>query len=232
MLSILLLAGCAKDLNEEIRFIERYWAENTGGSDDPIVFIHETDYGTHLKLSSLNDRFLACSVPDGILKQKTTRALGLSILHYPLNSLFLVYNYYDMPVKIIYENSPLHRELAARRDAADELTDIFEKTSIDKDNSLTVSKSYEEIILSDELFLELYLGSGLVKGLDKGRNKERLAAAVTRKRDERLADPELNGDLALIPLAYMSERLGLGVRFSNDIVQTMHSFTLGDNLWK
>lgn len=227
-----MLASCSKGIGDDIYGFDSFWKDTVGGSDDPIVFIHEKDYGAYIKLSSLNDRFLACSVPDDILKQKTTRALGLSILHYPLNSIFLFYNYYDMPVKVIYENSPLHRELSGRRDAADELTGIFEKTSVDKDKSLIFSKSYEKIILSDELFLELYLGSGLVKGLDKGRNKERLAAAVTRKRDERLADPELNGDLALIPLAYMSERLGLGVRFSDDIVQMMHDFTLGDYLWK
>ena len=227
-----MLASCSNDLGGDMGIPDSFWKDTMGGCDDPIVFIHEKDYGAFIRLSSLSDRFQACSVPDGILKEKTTRALGLSILHYPLNSIFLFYNYYDLPVKIIYENSPLHRELSDRRDAADELTGIFEKTGIDKDKSLIFSKSYEKIILSDELFLELYLGSGLVKGLDKGRNKERLAAAVTRKRDERLADPELNGDLALIPLAYMSERLGLGVRFSDETIQMMHEFTLRDNLWK
>ena len=107
--------------------------------------------------------------------------------------------------------------------AAEALVGIFENTRIDK-GAVLVAKDYEEITLVDELFLEYYLGSGLVKGLDKGSNKERMKAAVTKKRDERLADPELNGALTLIPLAYLSERLGLGVQFSTDIVNTMHQF--------
>ena len=226
LLPLLLLAGCAKDLCEDITVLERvyeFWKNDQGGSDDPIVFIHETDYDAFVRLQTLQERFLACSVPESLINDKTTRALGLSILHYPMNSIILAYNYYDSAVKVVYDNSPLHRELAARDDAPEALVGIFESTRIDKD-AVSIAKDYENITLVDELFLEYYLGSRLVKGLDKGSNKERMKAAVTKKRDERLADPELNGALTLIPLAYLSERLGLGVQFSADIVNTMHSF--------
>jgi hypothetical protein len=80
------------------------------------------------------------------------------------------------------------------------------------------------------LFLELFLGTRLVPGLDSGVNKERLKAIVSRKMDERIKDSAY-GDMSLIPLAYMNERLRLGLKFDDDIVRTMHSFTLGDKLF-
>ena len=229
LLIIPLAFGCAKvdspyDMDDQ-------WTTGQGGKDDPIVFAHERDYNAFNSITELEKRFHACAVPDNILRQKTTRALGLSILHYPMNSLIFAYNYYDMPVKIVYDHSPLHRELAARADAADALVGIFENTRIDKD-VYHVATNYQDISLADELFLEYFLGSGLVKGLDKGNNKKKLADAVAMKRDRRLADPDLNGTLALIPLAYMSERLGLGVRFSDEIVSSMHYFTLEEDLFK
>lgn len=229
LIPLLLSAGCAKDYTEDIASLDHrlhdLWMSAQGGSDDPIVFIHEINYDAFANLPTLSKRFQACSAPDSIINSKTTRALGLSILHYPMNSIILAYNYYDSAVKVVCDNSPLHRALAAREDAPEALVGIFESTRIDKE-AVLIAKDYENITLVDELFLEYYLGSRLVKGLDKGSNKERMKAAVTKKRDERLADPDLNGALTLIPLAYMSERLGLGVQFSSDIVSTMHQFIL------
>ena len=228
LLPALLLAGCSKDLAEDISTVDGYWKDDMGNDDDPIVFPTESGLVNWEDIDDLNLRLKICRVPLTILKGKTTTALGLSILHYPMNYLILAYNYYDIPVALVYERSPLHMELAARKDAADALTGVFEKTSIDKDPGLVFAKSYEQITICDELFLEYFLGSGLIKGLDTGSNQKRLKAAVTRKRDERLADEDLNGALTLIPLAYMSERLGLGVKFSDDIVDTMHQFIQGD----
>ena len=221
-----MLAGCSKDYGEDIESLDNFWEDTKGGSDDPIIFPTETGYVRWEAIDDLDLRFRLCQVPGDILKGKTTNALGLSILHYPMNYLILAYNYYDVPVTLVCEHSKLHSTLAARPDAAEVLTGIFEKTSIDKDPGLVFAKSYEQISVCDELFLEFFLGSRIVKGLDTGTNKSRLASAVARKRDERLADDDLNSALTLIPLAYMSERLGLGVSFSDDIIDTMHSFIL------
>ena len=232
--SILVIAGCAKDYTEDIASIEyigRFWETEQGGSDDPVIFPSEIDYDSFAAIEGLSLRFKVCAVPGNILNKKTTRALGLSILHYPMNYIIFAYNYYDMPVKIVYDRSPLHRELAARNDAAEALVGVFEKTRIDKSLG-NMANDYENITLADELFLEYFLGSRLVNGLDSGTNRNRLAKAVTKKRDSRLADPDLNNALTLMPLAYMSERLGLGVQFSKDIVDNMHSFTQGDAPFK
>lgn len=201
------------------------WNSDPGEDDTPIVFLSETDYGAWMRLNGLEQRFKACEVPPEILNAKTTRALGLSILHYPLNSIVYAYNYWDVPVRMIYDRSSLHQALAARKDAATVLIDIFDQTMVDI--NLSVSSSYEVISLSDELFLEFFLGTRLVPGLDSNSNKERLKAIVSRKMAERKAGGSFS-DNSLIPLAYMNERLGLGVPFDDDVVELMHQFTQGN----
>lgn len=204
------------------------WNSDPGEDDTPIVFLRETDYGAWTHLEGLEERFSACEVPPEVLNAKTTRALGLSILHYPLNGIVYSYNYWDMPVKLIYDRSSLHQALAARKDAATVLIDIFDRTRIDI--NLIVSSDYEVISLMDEVFFELYLGTGLVPGLDSNSNKQRLKTIVSRKMAERKADSSFSND-SLISLAYMNERLGLGIKFDDNIVEMMHMFTLGDSLF-
>ena len=230
LLSALMLAGCAKDFGEDIEVIDNHWIEVAQGDEnEPIVFPSEVFPETWVHVGDLETRFRACNVPTGILGTKTTRALGQSILHYPMNYLILTYNYYDLPVKMVYERSSLHRELAARPDAAEELIRIFDETRIDI--SIDKSTGYSNITLQDELFLELFLGTGLVPGLDSRANKAKLKVIVERKRDERLDNKDVFSDLSLIPLAYMNERLGLGIKFDDGIVNTMHQFTMGDKLF-
>jgi len=229
LLSALMLAGCAKDFNEDIAAIDNSWASVAqGDKNDPIVFPTEVFPEIWAQVGDLETRFRVCNAPSGLIRMKTTRALGQSILHYPMNYLILTYNYYDVPVKMVYERSNLHRELAARPDAAEELIRIFDETGIDI--SIIKSTGYSDITLPDGLFLEMFLGTGLVPGLDKKSNKEKLKAIVSRKMSERKADSSFS-TLSLIPLAYMNERLGLGLKFDNDIVDTMHSFTMGDKLF-
>ncbi|MBO4923908.1 MAG: hypothetical protein J5382_07260 [Bacteroidales bacterium] len=204
------------------------WNSDPGEDDTPIVFLSETDHNAWAHLGGLEERFSACEVSPEVLNAKTTRALGLSILHYPLNGIVYSYNYWDMPVKMIYDRSSLHQALAARKDAATVLIDIFDMTRIDI--NLMFSSDYEVISLLDEVFLELFLGTRLVPGLDSNSNKERLKTIVSRKMTERKAD-SLFSNSSLIPLAYMNERLGLGIKFDDNIVEMMHMFTLGDSLF-
>ena len=136
------------------------WNSDPGEDDTPIVFLSETDHNAWTHLGGLEERFSACEVSPEVLNAKTTRALGLSILHYPLNGIVYSYNYWDMPVKMIYDRSSLHQALAARKDAATVLIDLFDRTRIDI--NLIVSSDYEVISLMDEVFLELFLGTRLV----------------------------------------------------------------------
>lgn len=129
---------------------------------------------------------------------------------------------------MIYDRSTLHQALAARKDATTVLIDLFDRTRIDI--NLAVSSDYEVISLMDEVFLELFLGTRLVPGMDSNSNKERLKTIVSRKMTERKADSSFSND-SLIPLAYMNERLGLGIKFDDDIVEMMHLFTLRDGLF-
>ena len=224
LMAVVLASACS---NLDIGHLNP-WNSDPGEDDTPIVFLRETDYDAWTHLGGLEERFNACEVSPEVLNAKTTRALGLSILHYPLNGIVYSYNYWDMPVKLIYDRSSLHQALAARKDAATVLIDIFDRTRIDI--NLIVSSDYEVISLMDEVFFELYLGTGLVPGLDSISNKQRPKTIVSRKMAERKADSSFSNN-SLIPLAYMNERLGLGIKFDDDIVEMMHMFTLRDGLF-
>lgn len=217
-----MFCGCAKDMDH------MEWPADPGEDDTPIVFLRDTDYEAWTHIGGLEERFAACEIPAGILNAKTTRALGLSILHYPLNGIIFSYNYFDMSIKMIYDRSSLHQALAVRKDAAEVLIDIFDKTSIDPD--IIVSKDYQAISLFDEVFLEFFLGTKLVRGLDSGANRKKLSAIVSRKMKECSSD-DSSINVSLIALAYMNERLGLGLKFDDDVVNTMHQFTLGDGIY-
>ena len=222
LLSLTMFCSCAKDMDHMA------WPADPGEDDTPIVFLRDTDYEAWTHIGGLEERFAACEIPAEVLNAKTTRALGLSILHYPLNGIIFAYNFWDMPVKMIYDKSPLHQALAVRKDAAEVLIDIFDKTSIDPD--IIVSQDYQIISLFDELFLEFFLGTKLVRGLDSNANRKKLSAIVSRKLKERSSD-DSSINVSLIALAYMNERLGLGLKFDDDIVDTMHHFTLGDGIF-
>lgn len=217
-----MFCSCAKDMDHML------WPADSGKDDTPIVFLRDTDYAAWTSLGGLEERLKACEIPAEVLNAKTTRALGLSILHYPLNGIIFAYSYLDMPVKMIYDRSPLHQALAVREDAAEVLIDIFDKTSVDPD--IIVSQDYQVISLFDEVFLELFLGTRIVRGLDSSANRKKLSAIVSRKMKECSSDgPSMS--ISLIALAYMNERLGLGLKFDNDVVNTMHQFTLGDGIY-
>ena len=178
------------------------WNSDPGEDDTPIVFLSETDHNAWTHLGGLEERFSACEVSPEVLNAKTDGNLVTS--------------------------GSLHQALAARKDAATVLIDIFDRTRIDI--NLTVSSDYEVISLMDEVFLELFLGTRLVPGMDSNSNKERLKTIVSRKIAERKADSSFSNN-SLIPLAYMNERLGLGIKFDDNIVEMMHMFTLGDSLF-
>ena len=224
LMAVALASACSADPREPYS----PWNSEPGEDDTPIVFLKETDNDAWDGLKGLEERFAACEVPVEVLNAKSTLALGLSILHYPLNSIMFAYNYWDMPVKLIYDRSTLHRALAARNDAARVLIDIFDRTKVS--DGFSVPTSYEVISIWDEVFLELFLGTGLVPGLDSNSCKVRLKTIVSRKIAERKAGGSFS-DNTLIPLAYMNERLGLGIKFDDNVVELMHMFTLGDRLF-
>jgi hypothetical protein len=226
LLLSLLVAGCAKDMSADIYALDIWDPETQSAADTPIRFLSETDPSAWTRLGSLEERFAACSVPASILKEKTTEALGLSILHYPLNGILSAYNYLDSPVRMIYQNSPLHRELASRTDAAEVMAEIFK--TVDVDPSVTYSVNYKDLSWYDEMFLEMFLGTRLIPGLDKGSDKETIKKAASQKLKKRMnmGDEESFGTFGLIPLAYMNERLGLGLSIPNYVVDTMHFFVV------
>ena len=157
--------------------------------DAPLTFVSQTDFTAWTGIRGIEERFKACDVPEAQLKMMTTSALVRSILHYPLNYLVFAYNDPQEAVRLVYENSGLHRELASRSDAAEELIKAFSASSMTLDSrKINAAEDNKTLSYTDGMFLEYFLGSGLVPDLSSGANKTALREAVRKKLELRSAD--------------------------------------------
>ena len=167
----------------------------------PLTFVSQTDFSAWTGIRGIEERFKACDVPEAQLKMMTTGALVRSILHYPLNYLVFAYNDPQEAIRLVYENSGLHRELASRYDAAEELIKAFSASSMTLDSSrANIAEASETLSYTDGMFLEYFLGSGLVSGLSSGANKTALREAVRKKLELRSADTLTYSANSLRPL--------------------------------
>ncbi len=157
--------------------------------DAPLTFVSQTDFTAWTSIRGIEERFKACDVPEAQLKMMTTSALVRSVLHYPLNYLVFAYNDPQDAVRLVYENSGLHRELASRSDAAEELIKAFSASSMTLDSrKVNAAEDNRTLSYTDGMFLEYFLGSGLVPDLSSGANKTALREAVRKKLELRSAD--------------------------------------------
>ncbi len=169
--------------------------------DAPLTFVSQTDFSAWTGIRGIEERFKACDVPEAQLKMMTTSALVRSILHYPLNYLVFAYNDPQEAIRLVYENSGLHRELASRSDAAEELIKAFSTSSMTLDSRrINAAEDDETLSYTDGMFLEYFLGSGLVAGLSSGANKTALREAVRKKLELRSADTLTYSANSLRPL--------------------------------
>lgn len=167
----------------------------------PLTFVSQTDFSAWTGIRGIEERFKACDVPEAQLKMMTTGALVRSILHYPLNYLVFAYNDPQEAIRLVYENSGLHRELASRYDAAEELIKAFSASNMTLDSSrANIAEDSETLSYTDGMFLEYFLGSGLVPGLSSGANKTALREAVRKKLELRSADTLTYSANSLRPL--------------------------------
>lgn len=169
--------------------------------DAPLTFVSQTNFSAWTEIRGIEERFKACDVPEAQLKMMTTGALVRSIMHYPLNYLVFAYNDPQEAIRLVYENSGLHRELASRSDAAEELIKVFSASSMTLDSSrANIAKARKTLSYTDGMFLEYFLGSGLVSGLSSGANKAALREAVRKKLELRSADTLTYSANSLRPL--------------------------------
>lgn len=180
--------------------------------DAPLTFVSQTNFSAWTEIRGIEERFKACDVPEAQLKMMTTGALVRSILHYPLNYLVFAYNDPQEAIRLVYENSGLHRELASRSDAAEELIKAFSASCMTLDSSrANIAEDSETLSYTDGMFLEYFLGSGLVSGLSSGANKTALREAVRKKLELRSADTLTYSANSLRPLYSIDNQENLQV---------------------
>lgn len=178
----------------------------------PLTFVSQTDFSAWTEIRDIEERFKACDVPDVRLRMMTTSALVQSVLHYPLNYLVFAYNDPQEAIRLVYENSALHRELASRPDAAEELIRAFSASDMALNpNRISSINDNEALSYVDGMFLEYFLGSGLVSGLSSGTNRTALRDAVRRKLELRSADTLTYSPNSLMPLYGIDSRENLRI---------------------
>ena len=175
--------------------------------DEPLAFLPSVDSSAWTALRSLGERFNACSVPDDLLRRMTTDALVGSAVNYPLNYLIYVYNDPMSAVELIFENSPLHRELASRQDAPAELAELFSES----DYGFEIKTDLEDKQLSytDEMFLEYLISSDRIAGRADAEAKDLLRDAVSEKAMQRLSEPDRYSIASVKPLMAIDRAAGL-----------------------
>lgn len=180
--------------------------EHTVQADKAYVFFRsEKDFADWTNIVGLDKRFAACEVPEDTLRAMTTDALVRTALNYPLNFIYSAYNDPFVAMDLIFKNSALHRELAAREDVAEMLLLRFAQTAIDKDNTDSVfNRNESSLTYPNELFLEYLLASGKVPGLETDENRRQLKAVAGRKLAERQADTATFSGLSLAPLQLLA----------------------------
>lgn len=180
--------------------------EYTAQTSERYVFPAEKDFKAWGDLPTLEDRFAACEVPENLLRAMTTDALVRTALNYPLNFIYSAYNDPFVAVGLIFKNSALYRELAAREDAADVLLQYFDQTTVDKGNKDSVFNRSETLLTySNEMFLDYLMASGKIPGLNDGENGKRLQEIARRKLAERRADSETFSGISKTPLMLLAD---------------------------
>ena len=162
------------------------------GSDEAVTFLADKDFKAWTSIGSLEDRFTACEVPQASLENMTTAALVKSIFRYPLNYIIFAYDEPLNAVKIVVDNSPLHKELLQREDAGLVLAKCFAASDLE---------------YADEMFVEYFIAYCHQSWQEDEGARSVLSEAVKRKFEVRAADEEKYSVYSLMPLYSIGEFL-------------------------
>lgn len=179
---------------------------------DPFIFSAAKDMKSFTDIGPLEDRFAACEVPVSRLDAMTTEALVKSMLNYPLNYLVFFYNDPQDAIDLIVEYSPLHQEFLSRSDAAEVFVDFYAAADLDiSPEKGNLDGNYESLSYTNTMFMDHFIGSGLMSGLGKASVKQKLAEAVSEKLQERSKNTDVFSDISIRPLLKVNETAVLGI---------------------
>lgn len=170
-------------------------------SQTPIDFFSEMSFQEWTSIIGIDNRFRACNVTNDVLATKTTSALANSLLHYPLNYLVFVYNDPQDAIRLVMENSGLHRAFIQRADAAQTIAELFARLSIDMSPEKSCfDDDYEVVSYVNEMFLEYFICSGIIPGIFTGESSVILERAARDKLLQRDSERELFSLTSKYPL--------------------------------
>ena len=169
-----------------------------------IVYLPEKDIKAWTSMRNVEDRFKACDTPESTLTTMTTESIVESLLYYPMNFLVLAYNDPLHAVKEIVKNSTLHRELLNRPDGTEAVLARFAATRPTRKMARQAGDSADDIPFQDELFLDYFIASGLLPGIQTPENRQMLRNSLAQKAEDILTHQRQYGTLPLTAISYIN----------------------------
>lgn len=112
---------------------------------------------------SLNERFLACQVPEEALSNMTTEALLMTCINHPLARLYFAYDNYLDAIDVFAEHCNAFQVFVKRPDAAKVISEVYRNLEVQP-----IAKGIDQteqgyiVSMTNECFLELVMGSGYI----------------------------------------------------------------------
>ena len=222
----IVLISCQQNLSPEIpapadEVMTKSLSAGRVEISDPFIFSAAKDMKSFTDIGPLEDRFAACEVPVSRLDAMTTEALVKSMLNYPLNYLVFFYNDPQDAIDLIVGYSPLHQEFLSRSDAAEVFVDFYAAADLDiSPEKGNLDGNYTSLSYTNTMFMDHFIGSGLMTGLHKASVKQKLAEAVSEKLQERIKNTNVFSDLSIRPLLKVNETAVLGINVNEITTRT------------
>ena len=193
-------------------------------NNERIIYSSETDFKAWTAIVGLDNRFKACDIPESSAKRMTTKALMESLIHYPLNYLIFAYNNPDDAVKIIVNNSTVHRELLQREDAAKLLVNRYLEARPKRDVSPENSRGHE-IRIEDDVFLGFLINEAFLSKPMEQPDLESIKRGIEIKWQDLTNHADVYGTLPLEPLERIGKTIGLTLSRSTRSGGVFQSYT-------
>lgn len=163
-------------------------------------------------IESLEEKLQACNIASDVADNMSSEDLVRNIIDYPLNSLVMFYDDPQMAVKLVIENSNLHKAFLAREDAADILLQYYDNSNI----SMVVkrdTKDFSLIPYSATMFIEHFIASDICRSIFKEK-RQGLRTIISKKLEERLSQNNLYSYSSVKPLLDINDSLSLSLNIT------------------
>ncbi|MDR1370255.1 MAG: hypothetical protein LBJ72_09060 [Dysgonamonadaceae bacterium] len=148
------------------------------------------------RLKTMEYVYKACQIPDKVLQQMNTEELVKVCLNYPILSVLLLFNSFQIGYENFYANFNGIRELMSRKDAGEYLLKMYTNMSLDEYNPLWTLEN-RGAFSARYLYLEIILAQpDVIHSFDENTRKAFLME-TEKKFAEKMAREDIFGGASL-----------------------------------